>query len=102
MSRIRSRSAALSNLVLGTKGGRMVALAPILGSAFFFSGFAQGALFYDNFTRATDPGPLTPWQAQTGNWAVTGGHLEADANASPTYDLAYVTNSWTNYAVQCQ
>jgi hypothetical protein len=61
-----------------------------------------GPLFYDGFARGTDPGPLTPWRAQSGNWSVTGGLLQGNADPLPQYDIAYVTNSWTNYAVQCQ
>jgi hypothetical protein len=61
-----------------------------------------GQSFYDGFARATDPGPLSPWLPQSGNWGVTGGILQGDATPLPSYDLVYVTNSWTNCAVQCQ
>src|SRR5262249_4124372 len=61
-----------------------------------------GPLFYDGFVRGTDPGPLSPWRVQTGNWAITAGNLQGNANPLPQYDLAYVTNGWTNCAVQCQ
>jgi hypothetical protein len=59
-------------------------------------------LFADDFTRGTDPGPLTPWIAQIGNWTVTGGALRAGTNAAQSYGFAYVTNSWTNYSVQAR
>jgi len=61
-----------------------------------------GLLFADDFTRETDPGPLTPWVAQSGRWAVTGGTLRAGKNQSETFAHAYLTNSWTNYSVQAQ
>jgi hypothetical protein len=63
---------------------------------------AYGSLFYDNFARATDPGPLAPWVAQSGVWTVTGGALVGGPNGESSYGIAYVTNSWTDYAVQGQ
>jgi uncharacterized repeat protein (TIGR01451 family) len=56
-------------------------------------------LFYDDFSRATDPGPLSPWVAQQGNWTVTGGVLQGGPNTPQTYGFAYTTNG-TNYAVE--
>jgi internalin A len=41
MSRVRSRSVALSTLIPGTRGGRLVALALTFGSVLPFSGWAQ-------------------------------------------------------------
>jgi hypothetical protein len=61
-----------------------------------------GQLFADDFARGTDPGPLTPWVAQSGTWTVTGGALRAGTNTLHTYANAYVTNSWTNFVVQGQ
>lgn len=60
------------------------------------------ALFSDNFTRATDPGPLDPWQVQSGNWTVTGGVMKGGTNALTTYGFAYITNSYGNYSVQAR
>jgi uncharacterized repeat protein (TIGR01451 family) len=57
--------------------------------------------FYDDFTRATDPGPLTPWVAQEGNWTVTGGVLHGGPDTLHSYGFAYTTG-WTNYAVECR
>jgi hypothetical protein len=61
-----------------------------------------GQLFSDDFTRGTDPGPIAPWIAQSGTWTVTGGALRAGTNTLQTYANAYITNSWTNFAVQAQ
>jgi uncharacterized repeat protein (TIGR01451 family) len=58
-----------------------------------------GAFFADDFTRATDPGPLAPWSVQSGAWTVTGGILEGGPDAFQTYGYAYSQN-WTNYSVQ--
>ena len=33
--------------------------------------------FADDFTRGTDPAPITPWVAQSGAWSITGGVLKA-------------------------
>src|SRR5215469_16038141 len=62
---------------------------------------ASGQLFSDNFTRGTDPGPLTPWLTNSGQWTVTGGRMQAGLNPSG-YANAYITNNWTNYSVQAQ
>jgi hypothetical protein len=59
-------------------------------------------LFSDGFARLTAPGPLSPWVVQSGNWAVTGGALTAGTNPVQSYGYAYITNSWTNYAVAGQ
>ena len=60
------------------------------------------ALFSDNFTRGTDPGPLEPWLVQSGNWTVTGGVMKGGTNALTTYGFAYITNSYNNYSVQAR
>jgi hypothetical protein len=59
-------------------------------------------LFADDFSRGTDPGPLTPWIAQSGTWTVSGGVLIGGTNAAQTTTFAYITNSWTNYSVQAR
>jgi hypothetical protein len=63
---------------------------------------APGQLFADDFTRGTDPGPIAPWIAQSGTWTVTGGALRAGTNTLQTYGSTYITNSWTNFAIQAQ
>jgi VCBS repeat-containing protein len=60
------------------------------------------ALFSDNFTRGTDPGPLDPWLVQSGNWTVTGGVMKGGTNALTTYGFAFITNSYNNYSVQAR
>src|SRR4051812_11838863 len=61
---------------------------------------AGAQLFSDDFTRGTDPGPLSPWTAYSGVWSVTGGIMKAGTNTPYGYALAGVTNSWTNYVVE--
>src|SRR6516165_3520077 len=74
----------------------------------FLTVFVLGAscgraqLFSDNFSRATDPGPLSPWIAKSGSWAVTGGQLAGGTNAANSFCFLYVTNMWSNYSVQAR
>jgi hypothetical protein len=63
---------------------------------------AHAQLFYDNFTRGSDPGPLTPWTAQSGTWTVTGGVFQSGPNAAPAYANATITNNFTNCTVQAR
>jgi Bacterial Ig domain len=63
------------------------------------TGSASGVVFSDNFSRATNPGPLAPWLAESGSWTVTSGRLEGNSSAN-SYGAAYITNSWSNYTVQ--
>jgi hypothetical protein len=60
----------------------------------------NGVLFSDDFARLIDPGLLSPWVAQSGNWAVTGGALQAGTNTPQNYGYAYITNTWTDYSVE--
>jgi hypothetical protein len=57
-------------------------------------------VFSDDFSRGTDPGPLTPWVAELGAWTVTGGALKGGTNSPFGYGDVFVTNSWSNYSVQ--
>jgi hypothetical protein len=70
-------------------------------------------LFLDNFSRGTDPGPLTPWATNaassfvtSGNWSVTGGQLRAGSNVPSNYAYIYLpansTNNWTNFVAQAR
>jgi Bacterial Ig domain len=63
---------------------------------------ADAQNFSDDFTRGTDPGPLSPWIAYSGTWSVTGGTLKGGTNATDGFAFAYITNSWTNYSVQAR
>ncbi|SPE49981.1 hypothetical protein SBV1_100025 [Verrucomicrobia bacterium] len=63
---------------------------------------SAGSLFYDNFLRATNPGPLAPWLAQSGGWTVAGQMLQGGPNLAGTYASVYLTNTWNDYAVQAQ
>ena len=61
-----------------------------------------GALFADNFSRAQDRGPLSPWIAQSGAWMLSGGLLQAGPNIQQLYGYACLTNTWTNYSVEAR
>lgn len=63
---------------------------------------ADAQLFSDDFSRDTDPGPLSPWVVDSGAWSVTGGVLKGGTNANDSFAFAYITNSWTNYSVQAR
>src|SRR6266700_3023513 len=63
---------------------------------------AQTQLFSDNFTRGTDPGPLTPWFTNAGQWTVTGGTMQGGLNQTFSYANAYITSNWVNYSVQAR
>ena len=67
-----------------------------------WASIADAQLFSDDFTRGSDPGPLSPWVAYSGTWSVTGGSLKGGTNANDSFAFAYVTNSWTNYSVQAR
>ncbi len=60
------------------------------------------AFVSDDFTRLSDPGPLSPWVVETGNWAVTGGVLQGGTNALQNYGFAYLTNTFTNCVARGQ
>jgi hypothetical protein len=57
-----------------------------------------GSLFFDDFTRATDPSPLSPWIAAQGSWTITSGVLQAGSSGS--YSDAYIPGGWSNITVQ--
>ena len=79
---------------------------PANGSVLSRLVYQTGSLFSDDFTRGTDPGPLTPWVVANGVWEVTGGELLGGtnalggSNAAGSYADAYITNTWTDYTVQ--
>jgi hypothetical protein len=58
--------------------------------------------FSDDFTRSTDPGPLAPWVLRAGVWTVTGGELRGGTNSLSTYANVFLTNVWSDYAVQAR
>src|SRR5580765_5706678 len=63
---------------------------------------AEAQLFFDDFTRGTDPGPLAAWVNEQGAWTVTGGILRGGTNALNTFSFIYLTNNWTDYSVQAR
>jgi hypothetical protein len=88
----------MSNLLQRTRAGAraLIVCSCLAGSIPAF----PGQLFFDDFTRTSDPGPLSPWVAQTGTWTVTGGILLGGTNAPQTYGYVLLTNSWTNFSVE--
>jgi hypothetical protein len=63
---------------------------------------APGVLLSDDFTRTNPPGALSPWVVRAGNWAATNGVLRGGPNSTYTYGYAYLTNNWTDCAVQAR
>jgi hypothetical protein len=63
---------------------------------------ANEPIFSDDFSRGTDPGPISPWVLHTGTWTVTGGKLLSGTNTLQTYANVYLTNVWSDYAVQAR
>ncbi len=59
-----------------------------------------GTLWYESFSRPTEPGELAPWIVQSGVWAITQGLLKAGTNPVVGYGQCRVTNTWTNYSAQ--
>ncbi len=57
-------------------------------------------VFFDDFTRPTEPGTLTPWKVQSGNWTISEGRMQAGTNGPQTYGYTYVTNAWSNGVVE--
>jgi len=60
---------------------------------FCLAGFlpaVQAQLFFDDFTRANDPGSLSPWVAQAGSWTVTG---TASRQGSPLWWILPLTRN---------
>ena len=60
------------------------------------------ALFSDDFTRTNDPGSLSPWVAQSGNWTITGGALQGGTNSLQSYGTLYRSGTWSNYTVEAR
>src|SRR6185436_4779988 len=63
---------------------------------------ANPVTFADDFARGSDPGPVAPWVVRAGAWVVTGGEMQGGTNATQTYANVYLTNSWSDYAVQAR
>ena len=75
---------------------------------------APGELFYDNFSRPTNGGPIFPWVVEaaasspavtpnpTGSWSIAGNSLVGISTSGYTYTAAYFDANWTNFSVQAQ
>jgi hypothetical protein len=59
-------------------------------------------LFSDDFSRASEPGVLAPWVAQSGNWLASGGLLAAGTNSNGTYGYLRTATGWVDYAVEAK
>jgi hypothetical protein len=104
-----SSSLSLANLALTDAGTYAVVITNLAGSVTsspatltIISTNPPGQLFADDFTRGTDPGPISPWIAQSGTWTVTGGALRTGTNTLSSYGYAYITNTFTNFTLQGQ
>src|SRR4051794_19410299 len=62
----------------------------------------KAQVFYDNFTRGSDPGPIAPWSAVAGTWTTTGGTMRSGPNTTFSYGNAVITNRFTNCTVQAR
>jgi hypothetical protein len=71
---------------------------------------APGELFYDNFARPANNGPVFPWAPVSttsgalpvlGTWGITNGLM---IGYSPAYSYGYIyfNTNWTDYSVQAQ
>jgi len=79
----------------------------LLGSALLTSaGMAAAAtnstLFCDDFTPTNGPAPLSPWNAQSCNWSLSGGDLECGPNNTFSYGRICLSTNWTDYSVQAR
>src|SRR5262249_19194097 len=63
---------------------------------------ANEPIFSDNFSRGSDPGPLSPWVLRAGVWTVTGGKLLSGTNTSQTYATVYLAKAWSDFPVQAR
>src|SRR5205807_581299 len=59
-----------------------------------------GELFADDFTSATDPGPIDPWVSQAGTWILTEGHLSGQSAVNNYGNAYYSGGQWGDYTVQ--
>jgi len=100
ISNVSSADAASYAVIVANAAGSVTSAPAMLTVA--STNVPPGQLFTDDFTRGTDPGPLTPWVSQSGTWTVSGGLLRAGINTLRTYGNLYLTNSWSNYSAQCQ
>jgi VCBS repeat-containing protein len=71
---------------------------------------APGELFYDNFARPGNNGPVFPWVPVSntsgalpvrGTWGITNGLLIGYSPAN-SYGYIYFNTNWTDYSVQAQ
>ncbi len=63
-------------------------------------GPAASPLFSDSFARTNEPGALAPWFVSSGAWTITQGLLQGGTNSAGTYGYLFLTNNWTDYALE--
>ncbi|HWQ90377.1 MAG TPA: Ig-like domain-containing protein, partial [Clostridia bacterium] len=61
-----------------------------------------GQYYFDQFTRESDPAPVTPWIVQSGAWTVTGGSALGAGTQNLSYATAYITNTLGEYSVEAR
>ncbi len=105
---------AFSTTATNTSPAGTYPIVPSLGTlaaANYGFTFANGTLtvtgavniaFFDDFTRATDPGDLAPWIQQSGVWTVTAGVMEGGPDANGHYGVVYYGTNWVDYSVEAQ
>src|SRR5580704_17129899 len=81
-------------------------LTLVVASLIWLSPAAKAQLLYsDNFSRSTNPAPITPWlmpASVPGIWEINNGAMLGQAQAADDYEYVYVTNVFTNYSVQAR
>src|SRR5580704_7829437 len=95
--------------ILKNAGFRARSLKPLFLVLASFAGLLQNAhgqlLYSDNFSRATNPAPITPWLTpalEPGIWEINNGLMLGEAASPNNYAFAYITNVFTNYSVQAR
>jgi hypothetical protein len=97
------RSISTSQVALCTRELRgVIAALLVICAHVFAANEARASLFSDDFTRTNDPGSLSPWTAQSGNWTITGGILQSGPNTLQSYGTVYYSDIWSNYAVEAR
>jgi hypothetical protein len=60
-----------------------------------------GALFFDNFSRATNALPLAPWTVGVGKWTITNGTMLGTVSGEDDFSDAYGGDpTWTDLTLQ--
>ncbi len=101
-----SATLTISNVAPADAGNYSVLVTNLAGAAtsatailtVTLTNTSVGQFFADDFTRTN----IAPWIAPSGTWQINAGNVKGGPNTLQTYANAYITNSWTDYAVQAQ